>query len=121
MKALLSTISALFGMLIGVGASHPEALYYWVHLKYIQGPIIAIFAVSLIILERLFKNYASKIIASTWAAAFCSYLTVPATKLLVKDPFSAEQIKMYAVVFSLGSCVSWYLFYRSHKFVKKNL
>ena len=120
MKALLSTISALFGMIVGVMASHPEALYYWVHLKYIQGPIIAGFAVILIVLERTFKNYASKIIASTWAAAYCSYLTVPATKLLVKDPFSEEQTKMYSIVFLVGFVVSWYLFYRSHKFVRKN-
>ena len=80
-----------------------------------QLPLIAGFVASLFLVERVFKSVSAKIIATTWSAAFCAYITVPATKLLVRAPISEAQMKEYLIAFSLGTVVSWVLFYRSNK------
>ena len=105
-------------MCVGTMCAHPEAFYYWVHLKYLQVPIVAAFVVLLLVVERTFVVFSARIIATAWAAAFSTYLTVPATKILVKAPISSSEKEMYLISAFIGFAITWYLFHRSHSFDK---
>lgn len=111
-KGIESTIFLFVGTAVGILSTNLNALSQLTSQR-LQDPIFLAVGAGLIVIGRLFPKASSKLIANVWAGAYAAYVSVPASKLLMKQPMSEEQKLMLYISLGGGFIISWYLFRRS--------
>lgn len=114
-KAIESTLFMVIGVAVGVLFTNLDFFLGKTYLVDLKSPIFMGIGGALILGAMYFKQLSKKILANSWAGAFSAYISVPITKIFLKQPITQKEETMVYVSLAVGLLISVILFKESDK------